>query len=125
MPSRPKTDSPQFEISPQEDWTLFGFKSVRATFDSSFAVFADRLLAPTLDSSEVELIRTRLMTNARDVRLAAEADDAVATATAFDEDARAVVEHGLRLRRATGAPQGPGVDARYSESVATETLRPR
>ena len=59
----------QFEISPQEDWTVFGFKSVRATFDSSFAVFADRLLAPTLDSTEVELVRTRLMTNARDVRL--------------------------------------------------------
>jgi len=59
----------QFEISPQEDWTVFGFKSVRATFDSSFAVFADRLLAPTLDSNEVELVRTRLMTNARDVRL--------------------------------------------------------
>jgi zinc protease len=60
----------QFEMRPEEDWTLFGFKSVRATFDSSFIVFADRLLAPTLDSNEVELVRRRLMTNARDVRLA-------------------------------------------------------
>jgi len=59
----------QFELSPQEDWTVFGFKSIRSTFDSSFAVFADRLLAPSLDSSEVEMIRTRLMTNARDARL--------------------------------------------------------
>jgi len=59
-----------FELAPQEDWTLFGFKSVRATFDSSFIVFADRLLAPALDSNEVELVRTRLMTEARDVRLA-------------------------------------------------------
>jgi zinc protease len=60
----------QFEIAPEEDWTVFGFKSIRSTFDSSFAVFADRLLEPTLDSSEVELVRTRLMTAARDVRLA-------------------------------------------------------
>jgi zinc protease len=59
----------QFELSPQEDWTVFGFKSIRSTFDSSFAVFADRLLAPSLDSSEVEMIRTRLMTGARDSRL--------------------------------------------------------
>lgn len=59
----------QFELAPGEDWTLFGFKSVRATFDSSFIVFADRLLEPTLDSNEVELIRTRLMTTARDTRL--------------------------------------------------------
>jgi zinc protease len=60
----------QFEIGPQEDWTVFGFKSITTTFDSSFVVFADRLLAPTLDSGEVELVRTRLMTGARDVRLA-------------------------------------------------------
>lgn len=60
----------QFEINPQEDWTVFGFKSVRATFDSSFVVFADRLLEPTLDSAEVELVRNRLMTGARDIRLA-------------------------------------------------------
>lgn len=59
----------QFEVVPQEDWTLFGFKSIRTTFDSSFMVFADRLVAPTLDSNEVELVRNRMMTGARDVRL--------------------------------------------------------
>jgi zinc protease len=59
----------QFELSPEEDWTTFGFKSIRATFDSSFVVFADRLLAPSLDSSEVELVRSRLMTGAHNIRL--------------------------------------------------------
>ena len=59
----------QFDVAPQEDWTLFGFKSVRTTFDSMFAVFADRITEPTLDSNEVELIRSRLMTGAHDLRL--------------------------------------------------------
>src|SRR3954464_12121545 len=27
-----------FDIVPQEDWTVFGFKSIRTTFDSSFSV---------------------------------------------------------------------------------------
>lgn len=57
-----------FEIHPEEDWTLFGFKSVRSTFDSTFALFADRITAPTLDSSEVELVRARLTTAARETR---------------------------------------------------------
>jgi zinc protease len=54
-----------FSIDPSEDWTLFGFKSVRSTFDSTFAVFADRIVAPTLDSAEVELVRARLTTEER------------------------------------------------------------
>lgn len=57
-----------FETDAEEDWTLFGFKSVRSTFDSTFAVFADRLLSPTLDSAEVELVRARLTTAARESR---------------------------------------------------------
>ena len=59
----------QFDIVPQEDWTVFGFKSITTTFDSSFSVFADRLLAPSLDSNEVELVRSRMMTAARESRL--------------------------------------------------------
>ena len=48
-------------IGPSEDWTVFGFTSIRSTFDSTWAVFADRLVAPTLDSSEVELVRARMI----------------------------------------------------------------
>lgn len=57
-----------FELHPEDDWTLFGFKSVRSTFDSTFAIFADRLTSPSLDSSEVELVRQRLITGARESR---------------------------------------------------------
>lgn len=50
---------------PSEDWTLFGFTGVRATFDSCFMILADRLMAPTLDSGEVERVRSRILTGLR------------------------------------------------------------
>ena len=49
-------------VEPSQDWTLFGFHCVRATFDSTWSIFADRLVAPTLDSGEVELTRARMLT---------------------------------------------------------------
>ena len=52
-------------IAPAEDWTVFGFTSVRSTFDSTWSVFADRLIAPTLDSIQVEQVRARMLTAAR------------------------------------------------------------
>ena len=52
-------------VQPSEDWTLFGFKSIRSTFDSTFAVFADQVMAPTLDSSEVMLVKARMTTGVR------------------------------------------------------------
>ena len=52
-------------IAPAEDWTVFGFTGIRSTFDSTWSVFADRLVAPTLDSTQVELVRARMLTAAR------------------------------------------------------------
>src|SRR4029077_19712696 len=48
-------------IEPSQDWTLFGLRCIRATFDSTWAIFADRVVAPTLDSSEVEFTRAHLV----------------------------------------------------------------
>lgn len=53
-------------LGPSEDWTVFGFRSIRSTFDSTWAILADRLMAPTLDSNEVELVRARLVAAARE-----------------------------------------------------------
>jgi zinc protease len=53
-------------IDPSEDWTRFGFTSIRENFDSTWALFADRLIAPTIDSSEVELVRSRMMAEFRE-----------------------------------------------------------
>lgn len=48
-------------VDPSEDWTRFGFTSVRENFDSTWAIFADRVMAPTLDPGEVELVRSRMI----------------------------------------------------------------
>ena len=53
-------------IQPSEDWTVIGFTTTRAVFDSTWAILADRLMAPTLDSNEVELVRARMISAVRD-----------------------------------------------------------
>jgi zinc protease len=54
-------------VSPSEDWTLFGMTTIASAFDSTWAIFADRLMAPTLDSAEVELVREQMIAAARDM----------------------------------------------------------
>jgi zinc protease len=55
-------------INPAEDWTLFGLRTLRGALDSSWAIFADRVVAPTLDPADVELVRAQLVTAARQRR---------------------------------------------------------
>ena len=62
-------------IGPGVDWTTFGLRTLRQGFDSSWAVFADRLVAPTLDSVEVERSRQQMLSDA--LRVDADPDAAV------------------------------------------------
>jgi zinc protease len=55
----------QVSNRPSDDWTTFGFTGIRSAFDSTWAVFADRLMAPTLDSTDVELVRARMLAGIR------------------------------------------------------------
>jgi zinc protease len=55
-------------INPAEDWTLFGLRTLRGVLDSSWTLFADRVVAPTLNPVDVELVRTQLITAARQRR---------------------------------------------------------
>lgn len=48
-------------IDPEEDWTSIGIRATRTTFDSTWAVFASRVMEPSLDSSDVELVRRQLV----------------------------------------------------------------
>ena len=59
-------------VAPREDWTMFGFTTVRSAFDSTWAVMADRIMQPTLDSADVELVRNRILNR---IRLAANTPD--------------------------------------------------
>ncbi len=53
-------------ISASDDWSVFGTTCIRASFDSTWNVLADRLMEPTLDSGEVELVRERMLTSVRE-----------------------------------------------------------
>jgi zinc protease len=51
----------QIVVSPGLDWSMYGLRAIRQTFDSSWALFADRLINPQLADSEVELIRAQMV----------------------------------------------------------------
>jgi len=72
-------------IDPGDDWTVFGLRALRTTFDSSWALFSDRFMYPTLDSTEVELVRAQLLSAARQQRLHPDAElRAVADSLLFE-----------------------------------------
>ncbi len=50
-------------IDPEHDWTVFGLRSTLQALDSTWAIFADRLMRPRLDSSEVEFVRAQILSS--------------------------------------------------------------
>lgn len=52
-------------VSPGEDWTLVGIRTTTSELDSTWAIFADRLMRPTLDSTDVELVREQMVSGVR------------------------------------------------------------
>ena len=52
-------------IQPHEDWTVVGVRTTTSELDSTWAIFADRLMHPTLDAAEVEFVRGLLLSEVR------------------------------------------------------------
>ncbi|MEO8881790.1 MAG: pitrilysin family protein [Gemmatimonadaceae bacterium] len=52
-------------VEPRADWTMFGFRGTRDTFDSTWAILADRLINPTLAPADVEFIRAQVLSGVR------------------------------------------------------------
>ncbi len=52
-------------VGPGVDWTAIGLRSTVSNFDSTWAILADRLMAPKLDPAEVELVRDQFLTAVR------------------------------------------------------------
>ena len=52
-------------VRPEADWTIFGFHGIVSEFDSTWAVFSDRLMHPALDSAGVEVARAKMLSAAR------------------------------------------------------------
>ena len=53
-------------VEANDDWSAIGMRAIRSTFDSTWAIFADRVMAPTLDPGEVAIVRDQLLTIARE-----------------------------------------------------------
>ena len=52
-------------VTPKEDWTVFGLRTTKTELDSSWAIFADRLMRPNIDTADVEFIRDQFVTGIR------------------------------------------------------------
>jgi zinc protease len=52
-------------MTPKEDWTLFGLRTTTAELDSAWAIFADRVMRPNIDTTDVEFVREQLVTGIR------------------------------------------------------------
>src|SRR6478672_595191 len=74
-------------VEPSYDWTVFGIRSTREAFDSTWSIFADRLSHPTLAKNEVSLVRNQFLSAVRQRR-----DDPDASAE-FLADSIAFVGH--------------------------------
>ena len=55
-------------VAPSADWTMFGIRSSAEVFDSTWAIFADRLMYPTLAQSEVNLVKAQYLSGIRQRR---------------------------------------------------------
>jgi zinc protease len=55
-----------FELDPSDDWTVVGFRAVSADFDSSFSVFAERVIHPTIAPASVALVRGQMLSDLRE-----------------------------------------------------------
>jgi len=58
----------EITTAPSDDWTMFGIRATREVFDSTWAIFADRVMHPVLDQADVALIKTQLISGIRQRR---------------------------------------------------------
>lgn len=54
--------------APGDDWSILGIRGTREVFDSTWAIFADRLMNPTLSNEDVALIKSQLLAGLRQRR---------------------------------------------------------
>jgi zinc protease len=54
-------------LDANDDWTLFGIRTTTEVLDSVWNIFADRLLRPRLDPTEIDFIRNQALSGLRQV----------------------------------------------------------
>ncbi|MFL5609358.1 MAG: M16 family metallopeptidase [Gemmatimonadaceae bacterium] len=55
-------------VAPSADWTMFGIRSSTEVFDSTWSIFADRIMRPTLAKSELALLKAQYLSGIRQRR---------------------------------------------------------
>ncbi len=50
-----------FVVTPSVDWTMFGARTITTVLDSTWVIFADRLMYPAIQPAEVELVRSQFL----------------------------------------------------------------
>lgn len=58
----------EIELEPNDDWTMFGIRATTEVLDSTWAIFADRVMQPTLDPSDVTLVKAQFLSGIRQRR---------------------------------------------------------
>ena len=96
-------------IEASEDWSAIGLHAIRATFDSTWALLADRVMAPTLSPNDVEIVREQMLTGARQ-------------RSTDPDDAASVLADSLLYRLHPYAIQTTGTEASLS-TITTAQLR--
>lgn len=55
-------------VAPSTDWTMFGIRSSAEVFDSTWAIFADRVIHPTLAKAEINVVKAQYILGIRQRR---------------------------------------------------------
>ena len=55
-------------VAPSADWTMFGIRSSTEVFDSTWAIFADRVMHPTLAKPEISVVKAQYLSGIRQRR---------------------------------------------------------
>jgi zinc protease len=58
----------EINSEPSDDWTMFGLHATTEVLDSTWAIFADRVMAPTLAPDDIALIKTQFILGIRQRR---------------------------------------------------------
>jgi zinc protease len=58
----------EITTAPSDDWTMFGVHATTEVLDSTWAIFADRVMEPTLDPEDVALIKSQFISGIRQRR---------------------------------------------------------
>jgi zinc protease len=58
----------EIALEPSDDWTMFGIRATTEVLDSTWAIFADRVMQPSLDPAGVSLVKSQFLSGIRQRR---------------------------------------------------------